>query len=265
MLTLRVIGLRRFVGMEKLEKYKQQKQGVLGIYYHSSHNSDIIYGTIAFQKEYGVVSRGLLHRRVVKFAPWIRYLGMVAGYRDTAEQLLKEGYFVGVIPGGGEEAMQGHENAYKLDWPASRRGFVKVAIAAQAPIVPIFYQSVEEMRFNLFAFVWNKLYGSVAYDAIVQMHLPYISAIVKFIGECVWFTLSWLSLPCLSKVTACIGEPIETKGCTEADIDRIRNQSYVALQRMIDKYQPDGIDRQRALQMWWQYRKNTKTDIRKES
>ena len=35
--------------------------------------------------------------------------------------------------------MRGHENAYNLDWPKNRRGFAKVAIKTESPIVPIFY------------------------------------------------------------------------------------------------------------------------------
>lgn len=83
-------------------------------------------------------------------------------------------------------------------------------------------------------------------------------------AECVWFSLSWLSLPMLAKVTSYVGDPIETKGCTESDVDHIRNKSYIALQRMIDKHQPNGVDRRRAYDQWWEYRKQTKTDIRKE-
>src|ERR1700738_4179725 len=120
------------------------------------------------QKHFGRVVRGLVHRNVMLSNPWLAYIGMVPGYRDTAVQLLKKGFWVGVIPGGGEEAMRGHENAYNLDWPAKRRGFAKVAIKAGVPILPVFYQNAEEMRWNPILWLWNKTYyGSRIYDYIL--------------------------------------------------------------------------------------------------
>lgn len=35
-------------------------------------------------------------RDVMKMCPWFAYFGMVPGYRDTAVNLLKAGYWVGV-------------------------------------------------------------------------------------------------------------------------------------------------------------------------
>jgi len=175
---------------------------------------------------------------------------MVPGYRDTAVQLLKQGFWVGVIPGGGEEAMRGHENAYNLDWPAKRRGFAKVAIKAQVPILPVFYQNCEEMRWNPLLWLWNKTYyGSRIYDSIVAARIPYISSIVKTIAEFVWFFVAtFFSIPMPAKVTAYVGEPIE---CNEnSDIDEIREKSYNALRSLIAEHQPNGVDRWRAFQMW---------------
>lgn len=129
-----------YVGNEKIPD-----GGALLIYIHSTHNVDIPFGIIGTYKATGKVVRGLVHRWVMMFFPVFAYLGMVPGYRDTALELLKAGHWVGVIPGGGEEAMRGWENKYNLKWPKNRRGFAKVAIRANVPIVPILYQNIDEM------------------------------------------------------------------------------------------------------------------------
>jgi len=222
----------------------------LSINMHTTHNADISYGIVATQKTFGRVSRGLVHRNVMLLSPWLAYIGMVPGYRDTAVQLLKQGFWVGVIPGGGEEAMTGHENAYNLDWPAKRRGFAKVAIKAQVPILPVFYQNCEEMRWNPLLWLWNKTYyGSRIYDTTVAARIPYISSIVKVVAEFVWFFVAtFFSIPMPAKVTAYVGDPIE---CNEdSDIDEIREKAYNALKSLIAEHQPNGVDRWRAFQMW---------------
>jgi len=230
-------------------------KGYLTIHMHTTHNADLSLGIIATQKYFGRVVRGLVHRNVMLMNPWLAYMGMVPGYRDTAVQLLSQGYWVGVIPGGGDEAMRGHENAYNLDWPAKRRGFAKVAVKASVPILPIFYQNCEEMRWNPILWLWNKTYyGSRIYDYIVALHIPYVSATVKLIAECLWFTVAtFCSIPMPAKVTAYVGDPIECNH--DSDVDEIREKAYNALKHLIKEHQPNGIDRWRAAKMWWNDRK----------
>ena len=45
--------------------------------------------------------------------------------RSLALSLLKSGFWVVVIPGGAEEGMIGHENAYKVCWPKKRELFIR--------------------------------------------------------------------------------------------------------------------------------------------
>lgn len=231
----------------------------LMIHMHTTHNADIGLGIVATQKFFHRVVRGLVHRNVMLFNPWLAYIGMVPGYRDTAVQLLSQGFWVGVIPGGGEEAMRGHENAYNLDWPSKRRGFAKVAIKAGVPILPVFYQNCEEMRFNPFLWLWNKTYyGSRIYDYIVAKRIPVISAAVKLLGEMIWFLIAtFFSIPMPSKVTAYVGDPIEVSD--DSDVDEIRTKAYEGLKSLIKEYQPNGVDRWRAFQMWWEDRRLEKT------
>ena len=51
-------------------------------------------------------------------------MGSLAGERNTALSLLHSGFWVAVIPGGAEEGMVGHENAYKVCWPKKRKTFL---------------------------------------------------------------------------------------------------------------------------------------------
>jgi len=234
-----------FVGAEKLDPEK----GMLSVHVHSTHNQDIAYILQGTYQAFGKVSRGLVHRTVMGLAPWLQYIGMVPGYRDTAEKLLRNNFWVAVIPGGGEEAMRGHENAYNLNWPKKRKGFAKVAIRAGVPIVPIFYQNHEEMRFNPIFWLWNQLHGSVPFDFLVNAKIPILSATVKFLGEATWFLLTWVfSIPMPAKVTAYIGNEIK---CTpDSDINEVVKQTYDEIKRLIKEHQPNGIDRRRAYRMW---------------
>ncbi len=70
---------------------------------HTTHSTDILICCLTAHKLSGRVVRGLLHRLLVTFMPWLRYLGLVSGHRDSAIQLLRKGHWVAVVPGGAEE------------------------------------------------------------------------------------------------------------------------------------------------------------------
>ena len=70
---------------------------------HTTHSTDILICCLTAHKLSGRVVRGLLHRLLVTCMPWLRYLGLVPGYRDSAIQLLRQGHWVAVVPGGAEE------------------------------------------------------------------------------------------------------------------------------------------------------------------
>jgi hypothetical protein len=70
---------------------------------HTTHSTDILICCLTAHKLSGRVVRGLLHRILITCMPWLRYFGLVPGYRDSAVQLLRQGNWVGVVPGGAEE------------------------------------------------------------------------------------------------------------------------------------------------------------------
>jgi len=166
----------------------------------------------------------------------MKHVGMVPGDRETAVNMLKQGLAAACLPGGGEEAMTGHENAYSLHerWN-DRRGFARVAKEAGVKIYPCFTQNMEEMRFNPVFWFANKLNISKPFNSLVQ--LPVVGNVVKNIGLAVWFHLSFLAVPVPVKVTTFIGDPIETKDMT---VDEIAVATRVALQKLIGEKQPHG-------------------------
>ncbi len=71
----------------------------------------------------------LLRDRLIK-------AGVVDGDRDTAVRLLKSGEMALVYPEGAKGAAKPYDRKYELDW-TGRYGFIKVALLANAPIIPV--------------------------------------------------------------------------------------------------------------------------------
>lgn len=78
--------------------------------------------------------------RLVFAAPlvreWAHRLGAIEGEPETTVELLQDDQLVLVYPGGAKEALGDVEDAYRLQWENSR-GFVRTALRAQKPIIPI--------------------------------------------------------------------------------------------------------------------------------
>lgn len=119
-------------GHERLPK----DRAALIVTLHTYHSGDIGICLLNAQKVTGRVIRGLLHRLLMRMAGFIRFLGVVPGYRDTAEELLSQGFWVGVVPGGAEEVMmhasENGKHAYETAWNSkegqARCGFARVAL-----------------------------------------------------------------------------------------------------------------------------------------
>jgi len=222
------------VGVEKLPP---KGEGCLLVSLHTTHNSDICTWGAMLCDQTGRAPRGLIHRRVYQFFPFVKYLGMVPGDRSTAVRMLKEGFLAACLPGGGEEAMTGHENAYKLHqrWE-DRRGYAHVAKEAGVPVYPFFMQNAEEMRFNPVFWLGNRMRIGQACKKLQR--LPVIGSAVKALAMLVWFTFSWTTaIPVPVKTTTIIGDPVYTEGKT---VDEIAEETKTALQRLIDENQRHG-------------------------
>jgi 1-acyl-sn-glycerol-3-phosphate acyltransferase len=229
--------------------YERKGKGALIVSVHTTHNWDIFTAVTGLYKRYGVVVRSLIFREVRVFAPWTQYLGCVAGYRDVAIELLKEGHFVGCIPGGAEEAIRGHENAYNLKWPKKRKGFVHVAKKAGVPIIPCITKNGEEMRWNPIFWLGNLLCLGKIFSRITNAQIPYLSEGIKLIGLIIWFTLCWFTLPVPVKARLVFGEPIYVG--EHDDPDEIARQTQAALQALLDRNHPGGKSYRRGLIERW--------------
>lgn len=86
--------------------------------------------------------------RLVFAAPFFRELahrmGALEGEPEAAVQLLRDDQLVLVYPGGAREALRDPEQAYRLKWDNSQ-GFVRTALQAQKPILPVASIGNEEL------------------------------------------------------------------------------------------------------------------------
>lgn len=90
--------------------------------------------------------RGLghhVHFKVPLWGPLLKQLGVVEGTRENCAQLMREGAFILVFPGGGREVAKRKGEKYQLIWK-ERLGFARMAIANNCPIIPLSAIGVED-------------------------------------------------------------------------------------------------------------------------
>lgn len=73
-----------------------------------------------------------------------RELGAIEGEPEATVELLKDDQLVLVYPGGAREALGEPGDAYRLQWQNSR-GFIRAALRAQKPIIPVASLGNEEL------------------------------------------------------------------------------------------------------------------------
>jgi len=79
--------------------------------------------------------------RVVFATPLLRdllahHMGIVEGEPGATARLLEDDQLVLVYPGGAKEALCAPEDVYRLQWESSQ-GFIRTALRAQKPIIPV--------------------------------------------------------------------------------------------------------------------------------
>ncbi len=106
----------------------------------SSGLAEIVLIPYFVHRELGVRVRGLANRSVGDMTGLRRDLveaaGAVPGHPDTGAQLMRNGETVLVFPGGGRDMLKFKGEEYRLNWER-RRGFARLAIAHDYPIVPV--------------------------------------------------------------------------------------------------------------------------------
>lgn len=218
---------------------------------HSTHNVDIITSQFILYQLGGRFPRGLIHRVLFNFISYVRWLGLVPGYRDSGVALLESGFYVGIMPGGAEEAMTGHENAYRLhDKWDERRGYVRIAKEANVPIVPIFIKNVEEMRFNLIFFILNLIGFTRFWNSLMINSSKRVSWLLKQISMFTWYIFSWIAFPVPVKICYVIGNPI-IPDYEKESVDDIADRTKTEFQELINKNQPYGHQYLPGLKQRW--------------
>lgn len=141
-------------------------------------------------RETGRLPRGLVEKLLFKsrrMGAALHRIGAVEGTRENAITLLEEGELCLCYPGGAEESLKGPQNRYRLRWERSM-GYLKVAIQAGVPIVPVVGVGVDEAfpsiaRERFFA---RRIMGHARYDLPIVLGLGPLPLPAKFdfhIGE----------------------------------------------------------------------------------
>lgn len=171
-------------------------------------------------REVGRLPRFLGERNLWKIPVLRRALdacGAIPGTPDDAVRLLEEGELVIVYPGGVEDSFKLAEEAYTLKW-GERAGFVRVAMRARAPIVPIAATGIDELFVvrGRERVLGRLLFGSSRYDApIIRNLLPRA------------VPLEYRALPAIDTS----GDPADA-----ATVERARRAAYDAVDSVLARY-----------------------------
>ncbi|MGB5265751.1 MAG: lysophospholipid acyltransferase family protein [Polyangiales bacterium] len=169
--------------------------------------------------------------RVVFALPIFRDLahsmGAVEGEPTATVRLLQDDQLVLVYPGGAKEALSGPEDAYRLQWENSH-GFIRTALRAQKPIIPIAGLGNEELYVQV-----------VSQDRVRQSGLGrFISQLLgdKYVMP-IYMGLGALPFP--TELHYIVGEPIHLPHGPEAADDpeivaSLHRQVTETTQRLID-------------------------------
>lgn len=130
-------------GMENIPR----EQGALIVTNHGHFGIDLPVLLRLILEGTGRIVRSL-GDRVVFALPIFRDLahsmGAIEGEPEATVRLLQDDQLVLVYPGGAKEALSGPEDAYRLQWESSH-GFIRTALRAQKPIIPIAGLGNEEL------------------------------------------------------------------------------------------------------------------------
>ena len=124
--------------IEGIENLPAEK-GALLVTNHGNFGLDLAVLVGLIHERAGRVLRSL-GDRVVFATPFFRGLardmGIIEGEPRATIGLLQDDQLVLVYPGGAREALSAPGDAYRLQWEGSR-GFIRTALRAQKPIIPV--------------------------------------------------------------------------------------------------------------------------------
>src|SRR3954466_14864258 len=204
---------------------------------HSGGNitPDTIVFTLAFNTFFGVERPfyQLAHNLVLTspVGPYLRKFGTVAASHENARKALECDAAVLVYPGGDWEVNRPSWEANRIDF-ANRKGFIKLALDAGGPSVPIV--SVGGQEPAIFLSHGDRLARLLRLDKLlrlktlpVNLSLPWILNVGDFLGH----------LPLPAKITVQVMKPIDLRERfgPEPDVDRIYEEVTTTMQGQLDE------------------------------
>jgi 1-acyl-sn-glycerol-3-phosphate acyltransferase len=178
---------------------------------HSGGNltPDTIVFTLAFNTFFGVERPfyQLAHNLVLAspVGPYLRRFGTVSASHENAHKALDAGAAVLVYPGGDWEVHRPSWEANRVEF-AGRKGFIRLALEAGVPIVPVVSVGGEETA--LFLSHGQRLSKLLRLDRLlrlkvlpISLSLPWLINVGDFLGH----------LPLPAKITVQVMEPIDLR------------------------------------------------------
>ena len=204
---------------------------------HSGGNltPDTIVFTLAFYTHFGVERRfhQLAHNLVLNspVGPILRRYGTVAASHENARKALEAGAAVLVYPGGDWEVHRPSWHSTEVDF-AGRKGFIKLALDAGVPIVPVV--SIGGQETALFLSHGQRISRALRLDRLfrlkvlpISIALPWVVNVGDFFGH----------LPLPAKITIQVMEAIDLRERYggDPDIDAIYEEITAGMQSQLDE------------------------------
>jgi 1-acyl-sn-glycerol-3-phosphate acyltransferase len=170
---------------------------------------EVVVLPLAFSTYFGVERSfyQLAHNLVLASpaGPFLRRYGAMAASHKHAEEALEAGAAVLVFPGGDWEVHRPSWEGNRIDL-AGRKGFIKLALNADVPIVPVVTIGGQETALFLSRGAWlAKLTGADRYLRLkvlpISLALPWIVNVGDLMGH----------LPLPAKITIEVGQPIDLR------------------------------------------------------
>ena len=210
---------------------------VLLIGNHSGGNvaPDTLALTLGFYRHFGVERPffQLAHHLVMR-APWLSLLrkyGTIEATRANAESALESGAAVLIYPGGDWETHRPSWHGHRIEF-AGREGFVRLALAADVPMVPVV--SIGGQETALFLTRGERAARALGLDRRFRLKVLPVSLALPW-GLDVGDFFGHIALP--AKITIQVLEPIDLRERfgPKPDIDVIYETITKQMQRTLDE------------------------------
>jgi 1-acyl-sn-glycerol-3-phosphate acyltransferase len=203
---------------------------------HSGGNltPDTTVFTLAFSTYFGVerAFHQLAHNLVLSF-PWLSFLrkyGTVAASQENARRALESGAAVLVYPGGDYEVHRPIWERHRVDF-GGRKGFIRLAIELDVPIVPVVGVGGQETA--LFLSRGEHLARAFGLDQLFRLKVLPISLALPW-GINVGDMLGHLPLPAKITVEALPPIHVREEFGPEPDVDEVYDHIVRVMQETLD-------------------------------